>query len=450
MKHLFLVLNLFIWSFVTLGASDDALKRECEQLIKSSDKLASKGQLRMIFEMVGALFNPDKLSQLQVWKIPSRPENEVYQEAKGFGLRNVVIYMGTTRETSNKISKEEAQIRIKEAEETLKEDYGKVVEMSKSRDANACVAKAKELHFSPEAFLEKSRKNEMLFLEKQVDTNERILNLLKDSIGQLDLEWEFIERATLKELTDELRSPDIGNVVIVTHATTNGTLLDSDFNEIPDRAFNNISPTLRSISFFSCHESKVREKYRIEEKFKAQKSIYTERQLYTPAMVNFMGNPDSAPIIGFNGFIKRLESELRRDNDRIYSKTSNKKEQDGCYIELLGHEAQENSIIYTASIKEFRVKSGGYTFSLNGKVVGVLEPDSRESKMNFSCDILNENGSNVIVNQDYKMNPKSVVSGENFKVYLYRPNQEVLVIDGEQFYRKEDKSYRSSKFVFDL
>lgn len=447
-KSAFLFLSLCL-GLNSYASTEDILKEECAAMIKDADKVSFSSQMSLMKELMGSIFNPDKLSELKGFKLKIDPRNQSGQEYKGLGLRNIVIYMGSTQETEERISESDAKAKIKALNDDLTVDYKKIMKMMKAGSVEACIAKAKEIDFSIDSFLEKSQKGQALYYERQVANNKSTLEMISSSLNRLNMEWEFVDRATVQEISDILKSPDVGNIVFVTHASQTGSIIDSEFNELPERVFTNISPTVRSIAVYSCHEELVRKKYKIDEKLISQDSMYNERSLYTPVTITYLGTPDSAPMSGFHGFMDRLETDLIKTGQNIYASAEVVKSNETCSIEMMSSKVIDRPGVYSVSTEEFKVRSGGYMFSLNGKVIGVLKQGSRESRIDFPCSFLNIGSTNVIVNQDYKADLKSSAKGETFDVYLNRPGHEVEVIRGKQFFR-DDKSYRSSKFTFDL
>lgn len=584
MKKQLLVFGLVFCNLQVSWAEDkkeelDKLKQmQCREFAQMSHKLSFKYQmdssLEVMGDMVSAIFDADNLSLLKKYNVQTKQENKIKSSSRNDNLRNVVIYMGASDETLSRMTKEEADKKIKETSEAIqkivpqlknllksskasmekryseihknlinkdkiiiaeienlkklgdnsslksKELIGKISQLIKSSEflefagyeelltimnkssfdskellekaiklnkkriknknedlemiltkmtentfkkndkdlsvANAlvvageesCLNTGKEVNFPFQELHEKIMESEKQYFERQVQATEGTVSLISNSLSKLNQDWELVESADIREISRIINAEDVGNVVIFAHASQKGTLLDSNFNELPVRMFNSISPTVKSISVYSCHEWLVKNKYNIDENLNLQKSIHKERALYTPQTIRFMLSEDSAPQGGFLGFMKRVEADLAKSNDK--NDGDLKSDQRKCSIEMLSTKAIESKDYYSVSTQEFKVTKGGYQFSLNGKAIGYLNKESRDSKIEFDCDLLKDNEKNVIINQDYTSSLDSKILEENqYQLFLTIPGKEVQVINGENF-KRDDKSYRSSKFTFNL
>lgn len=328
------------------------------------------------------------------------------------------------------------------------------IQQQYARRADACAIKGEELNFSLKDYLEENKKSSALYFERQMQSNQQVIDLInKKSQNGPKLDWEVLETMTIKDLNTIITDPTVGNVVIVAHAAQNGSLMDSNFIEVPERVFANISPTIRSISVYSCHDGLVRKKYKLEEKLKTQNSIYENRMALFPITMNFMNTPESAPIMAVGGFLQKVELMLDTKITNYSSNRTQDNKQTLCSAYLV-NEDSENDLNNQSRLKlqyrketQFQVTKGSYMFSLNGKPVGVLEPKNH-ARLEFSCDLLKPEG-NVIINQDITTELNSTIVEKKFNLHLNMPGQGIRIIPGEHFQRK-DNSYRSSKFKFDL
>ena len=101
------------------------------------------------------------------------------------------------------------------------------------------------------------------------------------NLAGLQLHWEFIQGTNLEDVRAMLVDPAIRNLMIITDAAVNGQIVDSYSNAYPPTFFNQISPSLQSLSIYSNYGNAVRQLYALDAKL-GTPSLAIHRLVLTP------------------------------------------------------------------------------------------------------------------------------------------------------------------------
>jgi hypothetical protein len=251
-------------------------------------------------------------------------------------------------------------------------------------------------------------------------------------------------------LFNALRSPGVRNVILVAHAAPDGRLFDSSFNEYPIGFFNDLSPTLESISIYSCHGEKVIERYGISEKLRQLPTYHERRTVYWAQGATLMGIPDVVPMKGLAAFVRKVDrwQSFEEDSSQARVKPLNRY----CSIGIDG----------------LRVREGTFAFLLNGEYVGSVgvagARDAASSSgtltLRYPCSLTTARPKNALVLKSIRSNGRSELATqpESMSGWITRaraggPGSSAVPLERSALpeathYRRADGSYQSSKWVF--
>jgi|GEM_PF-2303700 len=129
---------------------------------------------------------------------------------------------------------------------------------------------------------------------------------------QLRKRISSIEGTTLERIQGALKSSESGTVVLVLHASDDGRLYDSNWNQIPKSIFRNLSSKIKQLVIYACHAEKVAEYYQLAA-LKSEHSVQVVIPKVNPKIQWLLG--DSVPSVFLKRFLKKVIS-LSRIRDK--------------------------------------------------------------------------------------------------------------------------------------
>jgi hypothetical protein len=253
------------------------------------------------------------------------------------------------------------------------------------------------------------------------------------------LHWEVISADTLNQVHQILRSPDVGNVVIVSHTEgTFGKLVDSSVAQYPTSFFSDLSPSLMSLNFYSCHADKILKTFALEEKFLQSQTIHKKRQLNF-AQDSQMVDGEGSPLSGFGDFL------IRVDNGLVPLMEGNMLHQS-----IHGQEYPSmNAKMCKVSLGNVQVSQGTMSVIVNRHFVGTVNRFETVTEFEFPCSFANR-PENVILLQNHSLLESYPVSMDA-EIQKLSVNVTGINVDVEKpthFYEQAQSGYLSSKIIF--
>jgi len=249
------------------------------------------------------------------------------------------------------------------------------------------------------------------------------LGVLKDEKDNLKLEWEVKPIFDIKELLDAISSREVANVYIFAHGTDGGGIVDSYGNEIPNTFFKELSPSIMSVTVFTCYNQEaITHKYELKRNFLKGKSYTTNRYAIGLEESSLSGGSYKAPVISFRDHLKlvdeflytKIKTHYKGKNGQLDSIKKGK----GYYPLDLSQSTIKTSHQCELNIKGLRVMEGSVTFELNRRVIGALNGDkggtSGDHKITFDCSLLKDNA-------DHCPNPMSTANSDIHNVLMIGP-----------------------------
>lgn len=357
-----LIVLLLIGCAQSVFGQDDQILDLCQGIHRYRAE-AQQNPSQVLWRTLRLRFFPSLYSKPLTQKIPNL---RALKAPALLGQKNMVFFVGLP-DTETQVARD-----FKDDYKTIQRELLETTQqfrfLAKSKSVEECVelAHAHALNLEKlKSLNEKIQSRDFQNFQrlKETRTFRRELRQLE---GQLSSDWHARVVTDISDLHQALRSPEIANVVIVTHGKISGHIIDSYDHQYPNGFFSDLSPSLYSLSFFNCYGEATLSTYDLKTKLAQAPSFYTQR-LVTVADAPSTAEADQvAPIKGFDSFMRRLDRSLRQQ-ERFKVKTSENVASKLCQLEL---SAQSSS--------------PGAALSFNGKFLGML--DQSTSVLNYPCE----------------------------------------------------------------
>ncbi len=361
MKAWIVLFLIGAYSHTVLG-QDDQIRELCEGIHQYRAQ-AKESPRSLLLRTLRLRFFPSLYSKPLTEKLSThRP----LKAPKNLGQKNMVFFVGlpdTLVQSANEFEDDYKRIQRQLAQTSKRFSF-----LANSKSVAECVAlgQARAVDFENlNSLNQKIQSSQFQNFQrlKETQTFRRELSQLE---GQLSGDWHARVVTHIRDLHHWLRSPEIANVVIVTHGKLSGHIIDSFDNQYPNGFFADLSPSLYSLSFFNCYGEATLSTYDLKTKLAQAPSFYTQR-LVTVADAPSTAEADQvAPIRGFDSFMRRLDRSLR-NKERFKAKINEESSSEACQLDLSGDFNQGTPIV-----------------SLNGKFLGLLSITT--TSMSFPCE----------------------------------------------------------------
>jgi hypothetical protein len=296
------------------------------------------------------------------------------RQGKVKDLRNIIFSIG------NSPGQEEEALRLKDEQKKLSQnirrDYKKIL---KSGSHQSCRKILHRREVDLVAFEETLRRlgniNLAGELQRQLEFD-AVENFFKKERRRLKLNWELIRTNSLQDIMTALKSHNVGNVVIISHGKNSGHLVDVMGQEFPRETFNQISPTIQSINFYSCYSQKLIDLYSLKDKLILTPSFHKVRHLSSVSENDFMDAENFAPISAFGYYLGQLDSYLGRS---IKGSKLLQKEFGNNFSQL------EQEPMCTLDVSDFQIRRGSYAITLNDELIATKNDQYTDSQYFFPC-----------------------------------------------------------------
>jgi hypothetical protein len=354
--------------------------------------------------------------------------DQLLREGTVSGLRNIILSIGNQKEDQKRAIdlKSEQQSIIKK----IKKDYRYTI---KSGSFEGCQKILAKRNVDIKEFEEDLKRINEISLEKMVQRqieSDLLEHTFKKQKKKLKLNWELINVNDLDSITSLLKSPQVGNVIIISHGKSTGHLVDSLEQELPREAFNQLSPTLMSLNFYSCHSKKLIDLYGLKDKMSRLPSFYKTRYVTNVTENEFMGETNLAPMAAFAYYLAQLDKHLKRSfkgADLLQNE--------------FGKEFQplEDEKMCHLEISDFKITKGSYAITLNDEFIVSLNSSQMRDRVEFPCRFISTEALNTLRIKNIMNGGGSVI--ENLKQFK-------LGIESLELTEKESSLRMNSMVIF--
>ncbi len=390
------------------------------------------------------LLNPSRYSKPETQEVNMPDDHLVRQsEVTSKKLRNVILTLSLSE--SEKEEAEQLKPDYSILKKQLKVGGRTLKQLLKAATLEECHLRKTKLGFDYAHYQELINSKTKYEVDDQLAQAEYLTKLAKNAgrklgfLKTLKHHWEVIPSSQIQDVLSYAQADDIGNLIIVGHGVNNGKFVDSHYNELSTNAFEQINPSLTSLSFYTCIGNQVFETYSLRSKLSKNPSFNKLRAVFSVSSHDpLKGEADVAPAPGLSSFIEKIDKQIdliEIGNQRVQTIAGSKFQEYRAPIEC------------TLNMKGFRVTQGGFGFVLNRKLIGVVGTEGLKDAISFPCDwILATNNTLMIQNQNLRN--RSTTADRNFEFYITTPSQTLKLNPPENFAPWDDGSYRGSKYHF--
>jgi hypothetical protein len=413
--------------------ADAATAQSCQELQAQKDQIKHVSKLRLVWDLLRVKFAPGSVAK-PVATILATPADHLVAlpgaSAPPEG-RNLIFSLEPPERVQKSAGLAAAQARYRALEAELRAMRPELEQFVAARTVDQCVARVKASGFDFDRFRKAALELGTLEWVQQIQDGAQASRILGGQLRHLRLHWELFRTTDLTVLYNALRSTQVRNVVIVSHAISEGKLVDSSFNEYPNGFFSDLSPTLQSLSVFSCHSDKVAAQYQLETQLSGAPTFHARRELILARGVNLLGIEDVVPMASAGHFLRTVDGWLSRDH------------------KAGPEQAQPLKPYCSLDVTGLGVATGGLGFALNGQFVGSVGPDSPGSQQLYFPCALASRPLNVLVLKNINLSVDSDLSEPAEGVQAHANLQGARFdLPGPTVYHRPDGGYASSKWVF--
>ena len=427
-----LVAGLFLFSFAlnAAHASDLNTERACQEIQQSKSQLPKISRFHALWDVLRVRLAPGsviKLQEIDLSVLPSVP-------AASESGENIIFSIEPPQAFLNSPEFQQKQERYEAIQNTLESQKRKLTKIFKTKSVQECIQVSNDQDFDFLGFSKLAEEAKALALVGQALDAQKVRNTIEKTLKHLKLNWHVVWSTQVMDVYLALKSPNTRNIVILSHGVSGGKLVDSSLNEYPLGIFSELSPSLESISFFSCHDDESVSLYHVEDHLRESPTSMALRRVFYAQGAKLLGQQDVVPVEAFKSFMKKVDRRIL-DASRIESPKTTLDPSPvpaQCSIQISG----------------LALARGTLGFSLNGRFIGDLDKYSLSTEFTFPCRYL-DRAKNILVMRSLNLLEDALPVSAEYSVSVRAPGQTVKSGSLSHYYRS-DKSYQSSKFEFEL
>ena len=264
--------------------------------------------------ILGVQANPKRFTkpQLRPVEVPAAHMVGTHSEILATG-RNLILIMAPSEEQEAEFEALEPYYEDLKAQ--VDAERTKLKYLVKAKDYEECLARQEEIEFDYKGFSELNNSIQQFQVAQRIQEYEAMKKKVEQAghsfMGyRLKLNWEVRDLKDLNDVRKVLQDPSVANLVLVSHGDPAGKIIDSRFNELPSIAFQEITPNLQSLNFFSCHSAKSAGSYEIEKAFSSQQSFHQVRYVGDVISSDLLEELNIAPVMGLKDYVESLDQKL--------------------------------------------------------------------------------------------------------------------------------------------
>jgi hypothetical protein len=379
-------------------------------------------------QILKVFLKPDQLAMPNFERLQLSSKFVREKSLKYWNLRNIIFSVGPAKELSDEFENTNMITELHDLEKNVQTEAKKYKEMFEKLkrgkfNAKKCKELDQKIGFNYQSYKkhkEKLNASREFSIAKQIRDHSLLLKAFNKNKHMLNLNWEIMQSNTIEEVHDYLRSHDVANAIIVAHGSPKGYIKDGFGEEYPMQSFQYISPTLYSLSFYSCYSQGLDEYYSVEDKLKNNFSYSSQRFFVTVKESQLAEKQNIAPIKNFDFFLsevdRKLFSELKKV--QIINSSLDKKEEHlkyQCHFDLKG----------------LSLEKGRYSVSINSSLIGILNKGEGGLSTEIPCHYLRDYKKNYIhikslSTEKFGINPDQVEVELRFKKKLSKGKNELV------------------------
>lgn len=426
---------------ISLAAETPSIREVCVEFHEARDKFRMPSKWRLVWDVIRLKYFPGSLVRVQHTPIEISSDKKVREhdftadpEQTSAAGENIIFSIDPPERFIDSEKIGALRLRNAELNRLLKTLMPQLMPIVSAQTVERCVNLAQRSNFDFENFKKISEEKQSLRILDQIDEAKVANATLANTVGRLHLKWKVIHTTDLHAVHESLRSSQTRNIVILSHGLSTGKLIDSSLNEYPLGFFSEISPSIRSVSIFSCHAPEIAKSYKLREKLAQAKSQYGMRHLYIADGVQLAALPgmeDIVPVRSFRSFMRKVDASLSWRPRDLES----------------GPEAEVTPLC-KIKMEGLKVTQGTLGFSLNGRFIGAVdETFTAIPALTYPC-TFEDRVKNILIIHSLNLIISSGVQSLDFQPTLEHPGFSIGK-ESLKNYHRSDGSYQGSKYEFE-
>ena len=356
-------------------------------------------------------------------------------------IRNVIISLAPRESIQEEMNSSGAYDEYMGKLKKLKKLQKVFGRLYRSNSKEECQAKKEKHEFNLADYdalkneIDQDKNAGFMFQNKLVQKQIKMVKGRFQFFNKTKLNWEVISANTLNQVHEILRSPTVGNVILLAHSEGNyKKLVDSSLAQFPTSFFSDLSPSLMSLSFYSCHASFIESVFGLKDKFLASPTFYQKRKLYFAEDTKTIDGEGSL-LSGFGSFLIRVDNDLV---PLIEGNMLNQSLKGSSYSEL-------NTAMCKISVGKMQVDQGSLSVIVNRRFVGTINRYETGTEFDFPCKFIDRE-ENVVLLQNHSLTEDLKLSVNEFALKI--SGVEIGTTGTQHFTDPATKDYAGSKITF--
>jgi hypothetical protein len=352
----------------------------CEDLFKQKKSIGFHEKIDFVKAGLKLRFQKSKLAHPQVLTVePGRVVPKPFHSSN----EHVIFTLGVREieEVSQSTLKKEL-LRLEELTKSIDERRGILKHLIDQNSVQDCRKEQLKHAFSWDEWQSLQKEQSTLFWAKRYNEHVESKKIVTKALHGLKLPWRVIENESLENIYNFLHSTDTRHVILIAHGRDLGEIFDRCDAVCPANLFENLSPTIQSLSFFVCHSEEAIEYYNLEKFLKESKSNYRKRYLFYVNNNEIYGQNNIAPLSVFKYFLHDVDHFLAKNAEDAETLTFN----------------AEDAPVCSLSTKGLHLIAGTVSITLNGHLIGAWEALKFDQVVKFSCSYLKDENKLVFSN----------------------------------------------------
>jgi hypothetical protein len=285
----------------------------CEDLHLKTEEELNLSRWGMIKLGLRLRFNPGSLTPPKYHYLSKIPKIRGKRSKK---TKNYIFFFTPPKYVTESESFQESFQQYLKLKKEIFKIQREVSPLKRTVDIQDCERKKRELGINEKEILNTIKAFQKLKLEKNFYDMKKISGSLNIKHFKFYNEWHIRPVMDINDLWNQLSGPMTENIVIVSHADKLGVIYDSLHNPIHPSFFKMLSPSVRSLSIFSCYGDKVFKHYDLDKLNQERTTVYRDSFLTTVRDNWYF--PGKAVYKGLKSFLYKIDKKIFRYKKRVH------------------------------------------------------------------------------------------------------------------------------------
>ncbi len=378
MKYTTYIISIIIIFQSTLLFANETLLSDrefCQKLLKQKEKKTESITINDIIDFTRYTTMPEQFATPKVTKVILPKDKLVKNKiVNSKAFRNVILSF--SKSETDEFDKDKALEMKDILEDRIDKQKDKYYKLKETESVKECLREKMKLGFSYVTL--ENDILELLSIKSKIHNvqgQEIVRKQIASVKNRLNIDWEVVENVSIDMIRKTLMDSSVANIVLVSHAAEVGYAVDSSKRMFPTSLFENISPSLMSIAFFTCHAETIVEKYNILNIFENNYSSHPQRQLFIVENRKIFNRVGLTAPTAFGYFLSRVDNYI---SPRLKIGTKYRLNNEDRF-------AKHWPRLCKIKIKNIKIESGVFNVTINRKYIGSLSKGSENDEIEFPC-----------------------------------------------------------------